>query len=272
MPLPAVLAHRRLDVGENFARPGLPVDAGKHRERLLVVAVNGQETRRFGDQQDQEGKESGGHRLGNEHQAPAHRIRPFGHRGIVGMAADDEEIHEIHHQLAENDGKLVPRHQAAAFAGRSDLRDVHGADGRSQADTDAAEDAVAVEGEQQPLRGDALLEEQELRAEGAEGAEQEEDAGHEQGLLAAQAPGEAARNEGADDAADQRAGGREPMQHVAVVEVGCALEEGLEAFFCAGNNGRIIAEKQSADHRHEDDRDQVQRAAMLSVSGHNREE
>ena len=181
------------------------------------------------------------------------------------MALDNEVIHEIHHQLAENNGKLVPGDQASAFAGRGDFGDVHGTDGRSQAYAHAAQDAVAVKRYQQALAGNALLEEEEFRIVGAQGAQQEQYTCYKQRFLTAEAMGQPAGNQGADYTADKRAGSGKSMPAIRIDKVPGTLEEVLQTFFGPGNNRRVISEQQPADNGHQHDADQVQRAACLSV-------
>ena len=259
----------RLDVREDFASLGFAVDVGQHREGLLVLPVEGEETRRLRDEEDEQGEQAGRDALGHEHHTPAHGIGPFHHRGIVRVRADDQEVHEVHDQLAEDDRELVPGHERAPLVRGRHLGDVHRAQGRCEAHAHAAEHAVQVEGHEEALRRDALLKEEELRAVGAQGAQEEHDTGAEQGLLAAQAGRHEAREECADDAADEGARGRESVPAVGVGEVAGALEERLQALLRTGNHRRIVPEQQAADDGDEDNRKQVAWATCLSVTGHN---
>ena len=184
------------------------------------------------------------------------------------MAADNEEIHEIHHQLAEDDGELVPGHERPAPVGRRYLGDIHRAEGRCHTHADTAQHTVEVECDQQALRGDTLGEEQELRVVGTQRAEEEEDTCNEQGFLAAQ-PGRCKTGEErADDTADQGAGSGESVEGVGVCEISSALEKGLEALFRAGDYSCVIPEQKAADYRNQDNPEQVRGAAVLSVACH----
>ena len=45
------------------------------------------------------------------------------------MLAEDEEVDEVNDQLAEDDGKLIPRHKSATDIGWLHLGNIHWADG-----------------------------------------------------------------------------------------------------------------------------------------------
>ena len=96
------------------------------------------------------------------------------------MTAQNHEVDEIDHQLAKDDGKLVPGHEHAANLGRSDLADVHGTDGRCQAHTHTTDDAVEIEGHEQVLRRSLPFKEQELGMHTAQRRQEEQDAGKHQ--------------------------------------------------------------------------------------------
>ncbi len=93
------------------------------------------------------------------------------------MLAEDEEVDKVYYKLTEDDGKLVPRHEGASHVGGCHLGDIHGADGRGQTHTDAAEYTVYVKHYEQRSRGLAILEEQKFRIIAADGRKEKEDAG-----------------------------------------------------------------------------------------------
>ena len=154
------------------------------------------------------------------------------------------------------------------LAGGGNLGNVHGADGRCQTYAHAAQDAVAVKCHQQPLGGGSLLEEEELRVVGTQGAQEEEDTGHKEGTLSAQALGQPSGQQGSDDAADQGAGGGEAMPAVRIREVRSALEKGLEALLRTGYDGGVVTEQQTAYDGNQDYTDEVQRVAVVLVVIH----
>ena len=53
------------------------------------------------------------------------------------------------------------------------------------------------------------------------------------------------------------------MKKVVVLKVPGALEESLETFLGSTDHGGVIAEEQSAEHRHHDDADEVGAATPL---------
>ena len=82
------------------------------------------------------------------------------------MVAHNDETDKVDNQLAEDDGKLVPRHQGAAQVAGGHLGNIHGTEGRSHAYANAAKDTVKVEGYQQPDRDLPFREEKKLGVEG----------------------------------------------------------------------------------------------------------
>ena len=106
------------------------------------------------------------------------------------MVAQDEEVHEVDHQLTEDDGKLVTRYQHAADVRRCHLADIHRTDGRSQSYTNTADDTVEVEHDEQRVRRTAVVEEQELRVHGAQGRDEEQQTSNDQRLLTSQTRGQ----------------------------------------------------------------------------------
>ena len=99
--------------------------------------------------------------------------------------AEDDEIDEVNHQLAEDYGKLVPRNERAADVRRRHLGYVHGADGRGQAHAHASDDAVDVERHEQLEVWHAMLEYQELGLHRPQGRYEKHHACKEQRLLSA---------------------------------------------------------------------------------------
>ena len=65
------------------------------------------------------------------------------------MVAEDEEVHEVNHQLTEDNGKLVPRHEHTSYIRGSHLTDIHRADGRGQTYADTTDHTVDVKHDQQ---------------------------------------------------------------------------------------------------------------------------
>ena len=184
------------------------------------------------------------------------------------MAANDEEVDEIHHQLTENDGKLVPGNQASPFAGRCNFGNVHRADGRCQSHAKASQDTVSVERDQQTRGRDAFLKEQEFRIPGTQCAQQEEDAGNEKGAFPAKGNGQAAGYKGTDYTADEGAGRGETVHGVGVRKVLGVFKKRLQALLCAGYDSCVISEEQAAYHRHQHDADEIGDAPLLSVLAH----
>ena len=242
------------------------VDLGKDAEGLLVSAHHDEIARRLRDEADEQGEESCGDGLRSEHIAPAGLDGPgVGARcdGVdalsdllddgVGVVAEDEEVDEVDDELSEDDGKLVPRDEHAADVAGCHLADVHRTDGRGQSDADAANDAIDVEHDEQRIRGHAMLEEQELRLHRAQGGDEEQHTGNDEGALAAQPGGQQSAQRRADDASNEGRGGGEAVHVVSVLEVLCSHEEGLQAFLGARDDGRVVAEEQSAQHGHHDD-------------------
>ncbi len=78
------------------------------------------------------------------------------------MLAKNQEIDEINHQLTEDYGKLVPRHECSTHVARRHLGDIHRTDGRSQTYAYATKHTVGVESPQQRNAGLAVFKEQEL--------------------------------------------------------------------------------------------------------------
>ncbi len=166
------------------------------------------------------------------------------------MLAEYEEVDEVHHQLAENDGELVPRNERAADSRRGHLGDIHGADSRCQANSHATYYTVDVEGHQKAERGLAVVKEEEFRIVAAESRHEEEYARNNERGAASEVPGKVAGNGAADDAAYEGARRGEAMDHVGVHEILRTEEEGLEAFLGTGNHGSVVAEQESAQHCH----------------------
>ena len=221
--------------------------------------------RRLGNEANEQGEEAGRDCLAAEHVSPTRRHRPL-RSGIDGcdalshllhkrldVVAQDEEVHEIDDKLAEDNGELVPADQHAPDFRRSYLADVHGADGRRQADADAADDAVEVEHEEQREERFAVLEEQELRLHASQGGNEKQQSRDDERLLSAQPRGQIARQQRADDAADERAGRGEAVPKVVVLKVAGLHEECLQTLLSTRDDGCVITEKQSAENCNKND-------------------
>ena len=255
-----------LDVGEDLCCARAAIDALEDAEGAVVATYHDEVARRLGHEADEQGEEACGHSFGTEHIAPAGLDGPrvaaggygvdalaYGFDDGVGVVAEDEEVDEIDDELAEDDGELVPRDEHAADVGGRHLADVHGADGRGQTYAYAANDAVDVEGDEQREGGHAMGMDEELGRHGAESRDKEEDAGHDERALTAEARGQQARECRAYDAADERRRRGEAVHEIGVLEILGAEEEGLQTFFCARDDGGVVAEEEAAEDGHEDD-------------------
>ena len=164
-----------LDILDDLMRFLLAVDAGQHTEGPFFAARHHQVARRLGHQAYQHREQRRRHCLAAEHIAPSRLDSPGVAAGChrvdalsdllddrVGVRTEDEEVDEVDHQLAEDNGELVPAHQLAASVGRRHLADIHRADGAGQTYAHAANHAVDVEHPQQTLCGFSLGEEEEL--------------------------------------------------------------------------------------------------------------
>ena len=65
------------------------------------------------------------------------------------MVAQNEEVHEIHHQLTEDNGELVPADEHASDVRGCHLTDIHRTDSRGETHTDTTDHTVEVEHDQQ---------------------------------------------------------------------------------------------------------------------------
>ena len=90
------------------------------------------------------------------------------------MLAENKEVDEVHHELAENDGKLVPRHERAAKVARCHLGYVHGAYRRGKADAHTTDDAIDIECHQQRKCRFAVCEEEKFRTVASQSGNEEE--------------------------------------------------------------------------------------------------
>ena len=144
------------------------------------------------------------------------------------MVPENHEVHEVHHELAEDDGELVPGYQGTALVSRSDLGNVHRADGGSHTHAYAAEHPVEVEGNPELERRLSLGEEEKFRIIGARSAEEETDTCNEEALLAAEPAGHESGNGTSYDAAQQGAGGSDAVQEAGIGEVLGTHEECLK--------------------------------------------
>ena len=152
------------DLREGLASHLFAVDLREHSERFVVLSAERQIARRFRNKADKHGEESGWHSLRDEHHAPAYSLRPSNKVGErLHCPTHNQVIDKIHHELAEDDSKLVPTHERTAFVSRCHLSDIHGADSRCEAHTNAAQHAIQVERHQQVLCRYAFFKEKKLR-------------------------------------------------------------------------------------------------------------
>ena len=61
------------------------------------------------------------------------------------MRSEDDEVDEIHHELSEDNRKLVPADEHSADIARCHLADIHRTDGRRHSYTEAAKHTVGIE-------------------------------------------------------------------------------------------------------------------------------
>lgn len=265
----APLVDRRLDVGQNRARLRGAVDALQNGEGLLVAALECQEARCLGDEQDEQQEGAGREGLREEHAPPAdgdHRL--LDGFGRIAQIVADEVVDEVDDQHAEDDGELVARDERAADARRRDFGDVHRAQGRGQADAHAADDAVEVERDEQCAGGFAVGQDAAFGPPRPDGRDEEEHGGQDERALAPQARGAEARDGAAEDAAQQGARGGEAVEPGRVGEVPGRAEELVEGLFGARDDGRVVAEEQTADDGDQHDGEQVGAAPRFGFRGH----
>ena len=253
-----------LDFAQDVVACRMSVDAAEHGQGFVMLSGHDKIARRLGHEADQESEQPGGHGLAAEHVSPAGldspRVAARSH-GVdaladglddgVGVVAQNEEVHHIDHQLAKDDGKLVPRHQRAADVAWRHLGNIHGADGRSQTHAHATDDTVNVEGDEQRIVGHPMFEEQELRLHRTQGGNEEHDARKDERTLAPPVGGKVSRQGTADDAPDEGAGTGEAVPPVSIDKVRRPEEEGLQALLGAGNDSRVIAEEEAAQDSHQ---------------------
>ena len=211
-------------------------------KRLVVLANRNQKTRRLGNEADEQGKKTCRHSLTSEHVAPACGHRPLcsGRDGCQSLAhllderlnvvAQDEEVNEVHNQLAEDDGKLVPRDQHTSDIGRCYLADIHRADGRRQTYTDASNDTINIEHDEQRIRWHAIVEQQKLWIHGAQRRDKKQKTCNKQRILTSQFGSEHAREGRTDDTTYQCRRRGEAMPAVCIGEITRILEESLKTF------------------------------------------
>ena len=172
-----------LDFGENLLRGLRAIDAREHVHGAVVPAYHYQVARSLRHEADEDGEEQGGYALRAKHISPACGNGPLrvGHVGDcacrvidgVGVVAQYQEIDKVNHQLAKDDGELVPAHQHAADIGRGHLANIHGANGRSHTYTDAAQNAIEVEYDEQVPSGYPVREQPSLGIHGAPSGDEE---------------------------------------------------------------------------------------------------
>ena len=91
------------------------------------------------------------------------------------MTAQNKEVDKVNHQLTEDNGKLIPRHQCSANVARSDFGNVHRTNGGSQPHTYTAQDTVEIESHQKRIGRNAMLKEQEFGVIGTQRRQEEQD-------------------------------------------------------------------------------------------------
>ena len=179
---------------QNLAAHGGSVDALQYGQGLVVAPGHDKVARSLRHEAYQQREQPCRHGLAAEHVAPSRRYGPCGLVGVehlhglnhrVGVLAEDDEIDEVDHELAEDDGKLVPRDERSAYVRRRHLGNVHGADGRGKAHAHASDDAVDVERHEQFEVWHAMLEYQELGLHRPQGRYEKHHARKEQRLLSA---------------------------------------------------------------------------------------
>ena len=134
------------------------------------MSGHGKITRSLRHETDEKGEQSGRNHLRSKHVTPSclngpgclatvkylvHAIADalYGRSNVV---AKDEEIDKIHHQLTEDDGKLVPRHEHATDVAGGNLADIHRAYGRSKSHANTTYHTVNIKDDEQGEIGLAL--------------------------------------------------------------------------------------------------------------------
>ena len=79
------------------------------------------------------------------------------------MVTQNEEVHEVDHQLTEDNGKLVPADEHSSDIRRCHLTDIHRADSRSQSYADTTDDAIDIEYKEQGVERLTMFKENEFR-------------------------------------------------------------------------------------------------------------
>ena len=153
--------HRFLDFRKDDSCLAAAIYLGEDVHSLVVLAYRNKVARSLRNKADEQGKESRRNGFASKHIAPTGCDCPLccgidGGNALahflyqrLNVVAKDEEVHEIDHQLSKDDGKLVPRHKHTSYLIRRNFTDIHRADGRSQADSDAADDAIDIEHHEQ---------------------------------------------------------------------------------------------------------------------------
>lgn len=193
-----------LELGDDERVLGVAVrvDAGQDADGLVAAADLGQPARRARQEGDAQHEDEGGHKLDAPGGAEA------GGAADEGAAVADEE----HDEDTPLDGQLLDDDQRAALLLACNLREVDGHLRRGDADADAVEhttgDELAV-----LLAGDL---------DG--GADEPEEAGHEDGVATAEAVGQRTGEERTDDGATGEGGPDGALSDAGgVVEVGDIL-------------------------------------------------
>ena len=122
------------------------------------------------------------------------------------MTAQNKEVDKVNHQLTEDNGKLIPRHQCSANVARSDFGNVHRTNGGSQPHTYTAQDTVEIESHQKRIGRNAMLKEQEFGIIGTQRRQEEQDTCQKERVFTAQSGCKKSGNGATYDTAYQCAG------------------------------------------------------------------
>ena len=239
-------------------------------KRLLVFTTHSQITRSFRHEANQQGKQAGWNSFTTEHVSPSGFDGPritFGQNTIhalsglldnrIGMIAQDEEVYEIHHQLTEDDSKLIPRHQCTTHLRRCNLSNIHRADSRCQTYTDTTQYTIEIECYEQAIRWLSMFEEQKFRIVRTECRQEKQDTRHDKRSFSAQIGSHETRQGTTNDTAYQGTGRGESVHGIGIHKIGCSQEESLKPFFGSRDYGGIIPKEQTAQNSHNDYTDEI---------------
>ena len=221
---------RALDVGDLLV-DAVAVDAELREDgpRLVDAAPGHEPAGALGRGEQEEEERRRGDDLDAQHPPPF--------RGPE-IHAGDQVVRQERDEDAQHDVELLGRHEAAAEPRRGDLGDVQGRDHRRPADGQPAEEPEGEERVPVPRQG------------AAQRRHEIEDRQHHQRLLPAPDVGGLAREDRPEDRADQGDGDGEAQGRV-VQSI-----RGPEGLGRARDHGRVEAEEQPAEGRHDRAADQ----------------